>query len=226
MPTPASPLEIELGVIILGAGASTRMGRPKLLLPWGRTSIVGHLISQWQTLRARQIAVVCAAHDPTIPCELDRIAFSAENRITNLNPQRGMFSSICSAARWSRWKPNLSHWVIVLGDQPHLRTETLRALIRFAAARPSSVCQPSRQGRRRHPVILPRAIFQNLTNSTDDNLKSFLQDRPQDLAACEMNDPGLDLDIDRPEDYEKALQIGAAETRSSEKSIAEGRTDQ
>ena len=33
-----------LGVIILGAGASSRMGRPKLLLPWGDTSVIGHLI--------------------------------------------------------------------------------------------------------------------------------------------------------------------------------------
>ncbi len=47
-----------LGVVILGAGASSRMGRPKLLLPWGATTIVGHLLEQWQTLGAAQIAVV------------------------------------------------------------------------------------------------------------------------------------------------------------------------
>ena len=47
------------GVVILGAGASTRMGRPKLLLPWGDTSIIGHLLGQWRGLGARPIAVVC-----------------------------------------------------------------------------------------------------------------------------------------------------------------------
>ena len=41
-----------IGVIILGAGASSRMGRPKLLLPWGDTSVIGHLIRQWQALGA------------------------------------------------------------------------------------------------------------------------------------------------------------------------------
>ena len=46
------------GVVILGAGASSRMGRPKLLLPWGDTSIIGHLIEQWRALAAAQIAVV------------------------------------------------------------------------------------------------------------------------------------------------------------------------
>ena len=44
---------IVCGVIILAAGASSRMGRPKMLLPWGATSVLGHLIGQWQTLGGR-----------------------------------------------------------------------------------------------------------------------------------------------------------------------------
>ena len=39
-----------LGVVILGAGASARMGEPKLLLPWRGTTVIGHLISQWREL--------------------------------------------------------------------------------------------------------------------------------------------------------------------------------
>ena len=65
-----------LGVIILGAGASSRMGRPKLLLPWGDTTVIGHLIRQWRELGAAQIAVV---HRPgrlrKLDAELDRLDF-------------------------------------------------------------------------------------------------------------------------------------------------------
>ena len=57
---------VALGVVFLGAGASARMGRPKLLLPWGGTSILGHLIGQWRALAAEQIAVVGAARDTTL----------------------------------------------------------------------------------------------------------------------------------------------------------------
>ncbi len=53
-----SSFVIPFGVIILGAGASSRMGTPKLLLPWRDTTIIGHLISQWRELGAAQIAVV------------------------------------------------------------------------------------------------------------------------------------------------------------------------
>ena len=56
----------SVGVVILAAGRSARMGRPKLLLPWGETSVLGHLIKQWQALGARQIAVVCAPGDQAI----------------------------------------------------------------------------------------------------------------------------------------------------------------
>ncbi|HRY59690.1 MAG: NTP transferase domain-containing protein [Verrucomicrobia bacterium] len=41
-----------LGVVLLAAGRSARMGKPKLLLPWGDTSVLGHLIRQWQSLGA------------------------------------------------------------------------------------------------------------------------------------------------------------------------------
>ena len=42
----------NLGVVILGAGASSRMGRPKLLLPWRDTTVIGQIIRQWRELGA------------------------------------------------------------------------------------------------------------------------------------------------------------------------------
>src|SRR5690349_18959505 len=94
----------SLGVILLGAGRSQRMGRPKLLLPWGDTSIIGHLINQWGALRAEQVTVVCASSDSLIHTELDRLQFSVDNRILNPAPERGMFSSIQCAAQWPGWR--------------------------------------------------------------------------------------------------------------------------
>src|SRR5436190_23101893 len=103
-----------LGIVILAAGRSQRMGRPKLLLCWGRTSVLGHLVGQWQNLGAAQITVVCAAGDASLETELDRIKFPGEQRITNTAPERGMFSSIQCAAQWQGWNPGLTHFVIAL----------------------------------------------------------------------------------------------------------------
>ncbi len=141
----------RLGVIILGAGASSRMGQPKLLLPWQGTTIIGHLIRQWQELDAGQIAVVCRPDDELLLAELDRLGFPRENRILNPQPERGMFSSIQCAARWPGWQPGLTSWAIVLGDQPHLHSETLLNLLAFHARHSIAICQPSHAGTRRSP---------------------------------------------------------------------------
>ena len=202
-----SAARLSFGVVILAAGASSRMGKPKLLLPWGATSVLGHLLRQWEKLCARQIAVVHAAFDQPLCAELDRLGFPAGDRIANPQPDRGMFSSVQCAARWSGWNSALTHWVIVLGDQPHLRIETLRALLDFAATRPRSICQPGRQDRARHPVVLSKAVFEDLKVSRDATLRQFLQQIGAQPALCEMDDPGLDFDMDTPADYERSLRL-------------------
>ena len=128
-------------------------------------------------------------------------------RILNPAPDRGMFSSIQCAANWSGWQPALTHWAITLGDQPHVREATLRALVDFAASHANRICQPLRGGRPRHPVMLPASAFRALQRTPFDNLKQFLQPRSAEQAGWESDDPGLDLDIDVPADYERALQL-------------------
>src|SRR5439155_7233554 len=198
---------LDFGVVILAAGASSRMGQPKLLLPWGGTSVLGHLIAQWDALRAGQIAAVLAASDRAVSAELDRLDFPEGNRVVNPIPERGMFSSIQCAARWDGWNAELTHWAIVLGDQPHLRLGTLRALLDFANAQSIQVCQPSRRGRPRHPVVVPEKGFLELKNARAETLKDFLQTLPSSAALCELDDPGLDFDVDTPADYEQAIRL-------------------
>jgi molybdenum cofactor cytidylyltransferase len=199
----------SVGAVILAAGRSQRMGRPKLLLPWGKTSVLGHVVGQWRTMGATQIAVVCAAGDQAIQVELDRLGLPTANRISNPAPDRGMLSSLQCAAQWAGWQAGLTHWAIVLGDQPLLRGETLRRLLEFSAARPGMACQPERGGHGRHPVVLPRTAFLALVSSSAGTLKEFLHLRAAEVALCSMDDPGLEIDIDRPEDYDQAVKLAA-----------------
>jgi molybdenum cofactor cytidylyltransferase len=188
-----------LGVVILAAGRSSRMGQPKLLLPWGDTSVLGHLLRQWHALEARQIAVVCARGDPFVQAELQRLNSISSELILNPTPDQGMYSSIQCAAVWAGWNASLTHWAIVLGDQPHLRQATLRSLVSFCVANPEQICQPSHQGRPRHPVLLPKTAFGRLAGSPALTLREFLL--AGNVAICELPDPGLNLDLDTPEEY-------------------------
>ena len=211
----------QLGVVILGAGASARMGRPKLLLPWRDTTVIGQIISQWRGLGAAQIAVVGRAGDEKLVGELQRCSDAAERTeavstfqpfhlsthyISNPQPERGMFSSVVCAAEWRGWKKDISHWAVTLGDQPHLKTETLAALLEFSAQNPGAICQPEFDGRERHPVILPQEIFCALKNSRAESLKDFLQDSGWPRRRCAVDDAGLALDLDTPEDWRRLGQ--------------------
>jgi molybdenum cofactor cytidylyltransferase len=219
--------KLKIGVIILGAGASSRMGRPKLLLPWKDTTVIGQILRQWRELGAVQIAVVQRPNDEA----LVEAVMRAEGRagspppaaaqpedgahgvtrptndltccIVNPQPEQGMFSSVICAANWPGWRRGISSWAIVLGDQPHLQTATLRGLLEFAAQHPDAVCQPQFGDHGRHPVILPRAAFEALRATRAETLKDFLK-----LSACRgvqfvTNDSGLALDMDTPEDYKR-----------------------
>ncbi|MDD5138663.1 MAG: nucleotidyltransferase family protein [Verrucomicrobiales bacterium] len=193
----------HLGVVILGAGASARMGRPKLLLPWRGTTVAGHLLAQWRETGAGQIAVVLRSNDTALAAELDRLNVPKPDRIENPQPERGMFSSIVCAANWHGWRREISSWAIVLGDQPHLRPETLRQLLEFSVQNKDAICQPAFGGRLGHPVILPRQTFMELKNSAAATLKDFLKPAAAPRVQCSVADAGLSLDLDTPEDYKR-----------------------
>ncbi len=191
--------------MLLAAGKSGRMGKPKMLLPWDETTILGHQIRIWQQLCALQIAVVCAKSDDLLSGELDRLGVLAKNRILNLQPELGMFSSVRCAAQWQGWETELTHWVITLGDQPQLKLETLQTLLKFSAANPDKICQPRFLGRLRHPVIVPRNYFIQLGATRANTLKDFLSGVCENVQGVDIDDAGLDFDIDTPADYERAL---------------------
>ncbi|HEX5398383.1 MAG TPA: NTP transferase domain-containing protein, partial [Verrucomicrobiae bacterium] len=130
--------------------------------------------------------------------------FPARNRIENPQPERGMFSSLICAANWSGWNEKISSWAVALGDQPHLRSDTLRPLLEFHAAHADAVCQPQFGDHARHPVILPRAAFAQLKNTRAETLKEFLKLVACSKARVAVNDAGLALDLDTPEDYRQA----------------------
>lgn len=198
---------MKLGVVLLAAGASSRMGRPKLLLPWQGTTVIGHLLDQWALLEPACLTVVCAADHAALHTELDQLNFPPARRILNPHPGRGMFSSVQGAAAWPHWPADLTHLAVALGDQPQVRLDTLRQQLEFAAKHPEAVTQPARDGRGRHPVCLPASSFAAIAHATVENLKQFLLTSGARIQRWESEDAGLDLDLDEPADYERALRL-------------------
>jgi molybdenum cofactor cytidylyltransferase len=195
---------LPFGVVVLAAGASSRMGRSKLLLPWRDTTVIGGILAQWCELGSEQNVVVCRPDDAALLGELDRA--KQVHRVFNSEADRGMFTSIRLAARWDGWTSQLTHFAIALGDQPHLSRATLETVIAAAQQFPDQICQPAYGGRGRHPVLLPRKHFLALADTRHMTLKEFLVAHASSVQRIEVTDPGVDFDLDTPDDYRAAVE--------------------
>ena len=197
---------ISIGVVILAAGASTRMGRPKLLLPWAGATVLGHITSQWRLLNAVQIVPVFRSGDLALEKEWVRLGNSLNSRIMNAQAEEGMFSSVQAASKWAGWRSDISHFVITLGDQPQVSRHVLDSLVQFASQSRATIIQPQVNGRPKHPVVFPRDIFLSLGSSSAPTLRDFLEQHRTDRRFMESDDPGLEFDLDTPEDYANIRQ--------------------
>ena len=207
-------MAMNYGVVILGAGASKRMGKPKLTLPWRGSTVIDGIAQQWRELDATQLVIVASNDNDELRVALDDIGFAESHRIFNPDPERGMFSSIRCAAQWSGWERGLTHVAIVPGDMPCIQQSTLRALLSAGTEHPNTICQPGLGCRPAHPVLLPVLDFDALQSTTHPTLKHFLKEREERRQLVEVRDPGVALDIDTPALYREALRISGQESRS------------
>lgn len=192
----------SFAAVILAAGRSRRMKHPKLLLPWGDTTILGHHVRVWKSLGARQIGIIIAGSDKGLEQELSKPEYQDIDVIINPFPESEVFHSLLYASGWTGWKPDLTHWVAVMGDQPHIPTSILVELLEFTRRHENKICRPRHQGYPRHPIVFPGWAWPQLRLMP--NYRSLTEFLVEHQPACEYFDcgePALSQDIDFPADY-------------------------
>lgn len=185
--------------ILPAAGSSRRMGRPKLLLPFRDSTILGSLIQALRGGGISEIVLVTAAGDETLS------AWGAAEGVhvaVNPRPERGMLSTIREGiaalgggdALARRGEP----LVVCPADLPALLPATVRAVL--APASPLVV--PAYQGRRGHPLVISPALIPEIaTLDLDIGLRELLERHPEELRIVAVDDPGAVRDVDTPEEY-------------------------
>jgi molybdenum cofactor cytidylyltransferase len=200
-------LPFNLAVIVLAAGASTRMGQCKALLPWGATTVLGQIVKEWSRVGADAHVVSASGREGSmaLQVEIDRLGIKPTRQILNAGAASGMFSSIRAAASWP-FEVAYTSFAIALGDQPQIdAVRVLTPLIHTAQRQPGVVVQPSFHGAAKHPVIVPGDMFLALANSPGPTLKEALSGLPR--LHVPVAEPMLDFDLDTPADYERARRI-------------------
>lgn len=190
----------ELVAIVLAAGGSTRMGRPKQLI-----------VYEGRTLLARCVEAVSEVCDATVVVTgavAERIAAvlpAAVGTVHNARWSRGLGSSLACAV--SRVAPDCAAVLIALPDQPFVRREHFAALARAWRERPDHIVSAAYAGTRGAPAILPRRLFGALASLTGDRGAAALIANDERVIALAL--PAAAIDLDHPEDLD-ALEPGAA----------------
>jgi molybdenum cofactor cytidylyltransferase len=199
MPDEARPDRV--GAIILAAGGSTRMGRPKQLLEIGGLPLVARAVDVALASGARPVAVVVGA-------DADRVLAAVADReilaVHNPDWKSGLSSSIrAGLAALLKAEPALDAVLVAPCDQPALSA----AIIGLLAAnhRSTGLISAARfGGRNGAPAIFGRSHFSALAGlSGDEGARRMLNSIPGIVSPTEI--PELGTDLDTPADYEAWL---------------------
>ncbi|MGI8410934.1 MAG: nucleotidyltransferase family protein [Solirubrobacteraceae bacterium] len=200
----SSPAEPFVTILVLGAGGSTRLGAPKQLLPYGESTLLGHVVGVARECRTDQIVVAIGGAADDVRTGVD---LGGTEVVVNRAYGQGCSSSI--AAALVAFDPRCQVLVLMLGDQPGVTPSTVTALLRGRQGAPLAVCRYD--DGRGHPIAFSRQVFPALADlHGDKGVWRLLDQRAADLVEVPVAGP-VPLDVDTLEDYQAVLaQAGFA----------------
>jgi molybdenum cofactor cytidylyltransferase len=189
--------------IVLAAGGSTRMGRPKALLtigPSGET-FLDHITGTLAAAGIEETIVVLGADAAAVQAG---VAPAPRTRfVVNPAPERGQLSSLLTGLRVAD-RPGVGAVLVTLVDIPLVTAETVRSLVEAHRTGRALITRPSSGGRHGHPVIFNRVVFGDLRHADPAvGVKAVLRARASDVQNVPCDDEGAFLDVDTPFEYER-----------------------
>ena len=183
---------------MLAAGVARRFGGPKLLMPFGASTVLGSVVGALVAANVAPIIVVAGAGATDIAASLKDEAVQV---IRNPNPARGMVSSVRVGV--VALPSSVSRFLIALGDQPRIGPEGLSRLLREHGRSKKGMAIPTHEGRRGHPVVFD-AGYRMAILALDDgqSLRDLIQDHRDDCVEVESGSDACLCDIDTREEYE------------------------
>ena len=192
------PAEPHVCGLVLAAGGSSRLGRPKQLLPFRGATLLDATLATARACGFDQLVVALGGAADEVQATVD---LSGAEVVVNRVFGTGCSSSI--AAAMAVVDPRAQALVLLLGDQPGVTTDSVRALVAGRGDATLAVCRYD--DGRGHPFAFGRAVFGDLMALHGDKAVWKLLDRAGD-DVVEVAVPGpVPLDVDTWEDYQAVL---------------------
>jgi len=184
--------------IILAAGDSTRMARPKALLTYRGKTFLETVCDNMRAAGVYDITVVLGRHQEQILADWKR---NCERVAANPNPSDGQLSSVNTGI--SALPQYASAVLLALVDQPTVSSDSYEDLVKMSQANPETIIIPRCNGKRGHPIILPKNAWPLCAQAPLDKGLHWVTHHPDvKVLDIEVTDTGILRDIDTPADYE------------------------
>lgn len=186
--------------IVLAAGTSSRMGRPKALLPLGGDSFVTRVCRTLLEGGVDDLVVVVGPDREAVAAEVGRANLPA--RIVE-NPRRdeGQLSSLLAGLAVAD-RPGVDAVLVHLVDTPLVRPETVHAVLDAFQRTRAPIVRPEVGGRHGHPVLFARSVFDDLRRADPAiGARAVVQAHAAEVCGVPVDDEGACRDIDTPEDF-------------------------
>jgi molybdenum cofactor cytidylyltransferase len=182
--------------IVLAAGKSERMGRPKALLPLRGKTFLENILAAISSSPVEETCVVVGHHRD----EIERHVVPPARIIFNPDYEQGMITSL--QAGISSLPSRTSGALLFLVDHPLVDSETIALLVRKVGA--DRIVLPTFEGRRGHPVLFGSAILQEILGlSASQGANIVVHKDPDRIVEVSVKSPGILVDVDTPEDFLK-----------------------
>jgi molybdenum cofactor cytidylyltransferase len=197
-----------ISAIILAAGESRRMGRPKQLLGFGEKALLQSVLDSALESDADEVILVLGHEAERILKEID---IRRARVVINRDYAKGMITSIQEGLKSIDKKSEA--FFIVLADQPEIRPDVYNRLIReFRRVHPSqSILLPTYRGKRGHPALFSaKYLAESFKITGDVGFREIVQRHPEEVLLVDVGTASILMDIDTPEDYQEYLHKKSA----------------
>ena len=190
--------------VVLSAGESSRMGRPKALLPIDGQTFIERIVAALKQTKVGKIIVILGHNARELEAKISHLPVQI---LINTDYRQGQLSSLQLAVRDLQADADCDGMLVHLVDHPYLAPLLVEEMIRRFYETKKRIIVPKFRGKRGHPVIFSHALFGELLSAPmAEGAKAVVNAHRAETLEIDTQEEGIAVDIDTPELYQQHVR--------------------
>ena len=194
---------MKISGVLLAAGKSHRMGKNKLLMPFGSHTVIEETLSNMIESGLKEVLVITGFQNEVVEDIIKRGFGESIRTVFNEKYDLGRAESIKCALR--NISPESDAALFMVADKPTVRSDLIKRAIAFYNDKQPSILYVESPIGRGHPVIFSKAVYNDLLNLEGEPSGNEIFEKYRDDTVF-INDPEPQIDVDTEEDYDRVIE--------------------